>query len=159
MPEGVNMFDRATRSLQEALQFAFHAASEEPDRLLDTKHLLKGLARAHGIARRAMLRLGISDALKAEDECPASDSIAQRVSQLLFTTQSVPFSQRVRETIAAAEQEASGLGHEYLGTDHVLLAMIARHEADVSGLLSVRGVSEDALRATVLDIQGQTREE
>ncbi|MGQ0712682.1 MAG: Clp protease N-terminal domain-containing protein [Gemmatimonadaceae bacterium] len=61
------------------------------------------------------------------------------------------FTERVRQALAAARHEADRLRHEYVGTEHLLLGLIASSRADgrVTDILARRGVSPEDLRAAV----------
>jgi len=59
------------------------------------------------------------------------------------------FSNRVKEVITLSREEALRLGHDYIGTEHLLLGMIREGEGVAVGLLKKLGLSLDELRVTV----------
>lgn len=59
------------------------------------------------------------------------------------------FSNRVKEVISLSREEALRLGHDYIGTEHLLLGMIREGEGVAVGLLKKLGVSLDELRAAI----------
>ena len=59
------------------------------------------------------------------------------------------FSNRVKEVIALSREEALRLGHDYIGTEHLLLGMIREGEGVAIGLLKKLGISLDELRGSV----------
>jgi ATP-dependent Clp protease ATP-binding subunit ClpC len=59
------------------------------------------------------------------------------------------FSNRVKEVISLSREEALRLGHDYIGTEHLLLGIIREGEGVAVGLLKKLGVPLDELRATV----------
>ena len=59
------------------------------------------------------------------------------------------FSNRVKEVISLSREEALRLGHDYIGTEHLLLGMIREGEGVAVGLLKKLGISIDELRITV----------
>ena len=59
------------------------------------------------------------------------------------------FSNRVKEVISLSREEALRLGHDYIGTEHLLLGMIREGEGVAVGLLKKLGVSLDELRTAV----------
>jgi len=59
------------------------------------------------------------------------------------------FSNRVKEVISLSREEALRLGHEYIGTEHLLLGMIREGEGVAVGLLKKLGISLDELRVTI----------
>ncbi|WP_017732405.1 ATP-dependent Clp protease ATP-binding subunit [Nafulsella turpanensis] len=59
------------------------------------------------------------------------------------------FSNRVKEVISLSREEALRLGHDYIGTEHLLLGMIREGEGVAVGLLKKIGISLDELRTSV----------
>ena len=59
------------------------------------------------------------------------------------------FSNRVKEVISLSREEALRLGHDYIGTEHLLLGMIREGEGVAVGLLRKLGISLDELRSAV----------
>lgn len=59
------------------------------------------------------------------------------------------FSNRVKEVISLSREEALRLGHDYIGTEHLLLGMIREGEGVAVGLLKKLGVSLDELRTAL----------
>ena len=59
------------------------------------------------------------------------------------------FSNRVKEVISLSREEALRLGHDYIGTEHLLLGMIREGEGVAIGLLKKLGVSVDELRTNI----------
>src|SRR5690554_2704211 len=57
------------------------------------------------------------------------------------------FSNRVKEVISLSREEALRLGHDYIGTEHLLLGMVREGEGVAISLLKKLGVSLDELRA------------
>jgi ATPases with chaperone activity, ATP-binding subunit len=57
------------------------------------------------------------------------------------------FSNRVKEVISLSREEALRLGHDYIGTEHLLLGMIREGEGVAVGVLKKLGVPLDELRA------------
>ncbi|RJE73095.1 ATP-dependent Clp protease ATP-binding subunit [Reichenbachiella sp. MSK19-1] len=59
------------------------------------------------------------------------------------------FSNRVKEVISLSREEALRLGHDYIGTEHLILGMIREGEGVAISLLKKLGVSLDELRASI----------
>jgi ATP-dependent Clp protease ATP-binding subunit ClpC len=66
------------------------------------------------------------------------------------------FSNRVKEVISLSREEALRLGHDYIGTEHLLLGMIREGEGVAVGVLKKLGVPLDALRAEIEKISKGT---
>ena len=59
------------------------------------------------------------------------------------------FSNRVKEVISLSREEALRLGHNYIGTEHLLLGMIREGEGVAVSILKKLGVPLDALRSEI----------
>lgn len=64
------------------------------------------------------------------------------------------FSPSAREVVVAAQEEAASLKHNYLGTEHLLLALV-RQEGPVQGLLASQDLSYDSIRESVVQAIGE----
>jgi ATP-dependent Clp protease ATP-binding subunit ClpA len=62
------------------------------------------------------------------------------------------FTQRVRKVLAMSREEAQQLGHEYVGTEHILLGLVREDEATASTILQDLGVSRDNVRSLLLTV-------
>ena len=60
------------------------------------------------------------------------------------------FTDPARAVVVEAQSQARGLGHHWIGTEHLLLAVLARPDSAVSRALEVLGITEGAVRARVL---------
>jgi hypothetical protein len=69
------------------------------------------------------------------------------------------FSPQAREVIISAQQEARGLHHGYIGTEHLLLGLLRDRDGAAGRALHVLGISPEAARQQVLDIIGEGQAE
>jgi hypothetical protein len=69
------------------------------------------------------------------------------------------FSPQAREVIISAQQEARGLHHGYIGTEHLLLGLLRDRDGVAGRALHVLGISPEAARQQVLDIIGEGQAE
>jgi ATP-dependent Clp protease ATP-binding subunit ClpC len=65
------------------------------------------------------------------------------------------FTQPARQVVVAAQEEAVGFGHNYLGTEHILLGVLRYEDGIPAGVLRSYGVGVDEVRAQVLQIVGR----
>ncbi len=68
------------------------------------------------------------------------------------------FTRRARQALATAQEEATSLGHNFLGTEHILLGLLREPHGVAAGVLGACGVSYEAARRTVLAILGSDPE-
>ena len=66
------------------------------------------------------------------------------------------FSNRVKEVISLSREEALRLGHNYIGTEHLLLGMIREGEGVAVSILKKLGVPLDALRSEIESVSKGT---
>lgn len=65
------------------------------------------------------------------------------------------FSQHARHVVLLAQQEARALGHDYLGTEHLLLGLLTEHAGLAARILSDLGINPQAIRKEVTEIIGR----
>jgi prophage maintenance system killer protein len=124
-------------------------AAQEEARLLNhnylgTEHLLLGLLREGGVAAKALTGLGISlQAVRAQVE----EIIGQG---LAAPTGHIPFTPRAKKVMEISLREALQLGHNYVGTEHILLGLSREGEGVAAQVLAKLGASHARLRKQVL---------
>jgi ATP-dependent Clp protease ATP-binding subunit ClpC len=122
------MFERFTPNARQAVVYAHDVASEQ----IGTRELIAGLQREHdGIAARALRELGLP-----EPPAPIPRSGSGQM----------PFTNPARLALEEATAEADRLGHQLIGTEHVLLGVLMHLEDDARGLVPDR----ERARALVL---------
>jgi len=65
------------------------------------------------------------------------------------------FTDRARQAVAFAQEEARALDHDYIGTEHLLLGLAREHEGVAAQVLESLGVTHERARAQVLQIVGR----
>ncbi|OHD54069.1 MAG: hypothetical protein A2Y33_10145 [Spirochaetes bacterium GWF1_51_8] len=117
------------------------------------EHLFLGLLREpEGAGVRTMVALGINvDDIKREVEL----TLRNRSGNTL-TLGGIPISKRVKLVLDLSRQEAKMIGHNYIGTEHLLLGIIAEDnpEAILPFLLENRGIDINQVRNTVIKTVG-----
>ncbi|MGO9899705.1 MAG: Clp protease N-terminal domain-containing protein [Solirubrobacteraceae bacterium] len=69
----------------------------------------------------------------------------------------IPFTPRARQVLARAGEEAVELGHRYIGTEHILLALASVGEGEAMNALQVFGLDAEQLRRAVIELLSKTR--
>lgn len=130
------------------------AAREEAVRLnhdyVGTEHILLGLVRSPGgVAAEALKLLGVD-----------AEVVRQRVNEVVrkgkatIALGELPYTNRAKKVLELTMAEARRLGHNYVGTEHVLLALIAEKRSIAAVVLQSLGVSLERARKTVLEVLG-----
>ena len=65
------------------------------------------------------------------------------------------FTDRARRVVVLAQDEARGLKHNYIGTEHLLLGLISEGEGVAAKALETMGIKGEAVRASVIEIIGE----
>jgi len=113
--------------------------------LVGTEHLLLGLvADPDGAAGRAFRKLGVT----VEG---ARELVLAEVPPGQGTPGELPFSPRARGTLDGAPRQAMGLKDDFVGTEHVLLALLIERDSRTANVLTLLGAPPDLLRTTVLE--------
>jgi ATP-dependent Clp protease ATP-binding subunit ClpA len=129
-PSASEFFGRFTDRARRALMEGQEAARKLGHTHLGTEHILLGLFPAGGVATAALHGLGISQ-----------DAVRERLIQSAgFGTKpptgSIPFTPRAKKALEMALKDALTLGHNYIGTEHLLLGLIRESEGTGARLLS-----------------------
>ncbi len=143
------MFGRFTERAQKVLFLAQEEAKRLNHNFVGTEHLLLGLVReGDGIAARALQKLGV-DLVKVRQE--VEKMIGKGDKPVL---QSISYTPRAKKVIELAIEEGRNLGHNYVGTEHLLLGLIREGEGIAAKVLSNLGVDLKRARVQVIHLLG-----
>jgi len=114
---------------------------------IGTEHILLGLVRERdGVAAMALDSLNIKlDAVRREVE----DVIGQGQAT---PSGHIPFTPRAKKVLELSLREALQLGHNYIGTEHILLGLIREGEGVAAQVLEKLGADLDRVRQTVIQL-------
>ncbi|MBQ4212847.1 MAG: ATP-dependent Clp protease ATP-binding subunit, partial [Selenomonas sp.] len=134
-----------------AIEFAQYAAQDLEQDYIGTEHILLGLLHEReGLAARAMAALGMS----FEKAVTQIKRIVAREAQ--YPSDNPYYTPRAKRVMEGAVEEAQGLGHNYIGTEHILLSLLEETEGAAVEIFELMGVDLDALQDEVMDrIDGQ----
>jgi Clp amino terminal domain, pathogenicity island component len=148
MAEGVQaMFERFTDRARRVVVLAQEEAGGLKHNYIGTEHLLLGLIRERdGVAAAALESLGISlEAVRAEVEA----IIGQGQSA---PTAHIPFTPRAKKVLELSLREALQLGHNYIGTEHILLGLIREGDGVAAQVLVKLGGDLSRVRQQVIQV-------
>lgn len=144
------MFERFTERARQVIVLAQDSTRELKHNYIGTEHMILGLIREEqGLAARALSSLGVAQAVYEEE-------LVRRVGRgNEVTTGQIPFTPRAKKTMELALREALSLGHNYIGTEHLLLGVLREGEG-VGNLILLEkfSLSSDAIRAEVMRLLG-----
>jgi ATP-dependent Clp protease ATP-binding subunit ClpC len=144
------MRDRFTDRVRRVIYFARDEASRLQHDYIGTEHLLLGIVReGEGIAAKVLSKLD----LDFEQIQQAVESMVTK-SGASLTIGEIPFTPRAKRVLELAIEEARLLGHNYVGTEHLLLGLIREGEGVAAQVLSDLGVDRKRVREEVLKLLG-----
>ena len=114
---------------------------------IGTEHILLGLVHeGEGVAARALGSMSISlEAIRRE----VQDAIGQGQAA---PTGHIPFTPRAKKVLELSLREALQLGHNYIGTEHILLGLVREGEGIAAQVLEKLGASLDRVRGAVIQL-------
>jgi ATP-dependent Clp protease ATP-binding subunit ClpC len=150
------MFDRFTDRAKKVMNLARQEAQRFNHEYLGTEHILLGLVQeGSGVAANVLKNMGI-DLTKIRAEV---EKIV-KTGPSMVTMGQLPFTPRAKKVLELSMEEASNLGHNYIGTEHLLLGLIKENEGIAAQVLMNLGVKLEDVREEVLEFLGaETQEE
>lgn len=144
----MRMQGRFTERAIQALKFAQYEAQQFGHDYIGTEHLLLGLVKeGGGVAARALQSLGLE-----------LDKVRARVGELVGPGEGVQeqfyYTPRAKRVMELAFAEAQQLGHNYIGTEHILLGLIREGEGVAGKVLEDMGADLGETRRMVLEMLG-----
>jgi ATP-dependent Clp protease ATP-binding subunit ClpC len=141
------VFERFTDRARRVVVLAQDEARMLNHNSIGTEHLLLGLIReGEGVAALALDALGISleDARRDIEEIIGQGPAAP--------TGHIPFTPRAKKVLELALREALQLGHNYIGTEHILLGLIREGEGVAAQVLQKLGADLSRVREAVVEL-------
>ena len=141
------MFERFTDRARRVVVLAQEEARLLNHNYIGTEHILLGLIHeGEGVAARGLESLGIS-----------LDSVRSQVVEIIGQGQQspsghIPFTPRAKKVLELSLREALQLGHNYIGTEHILLGLIREGEGVAAQVLQKLGADLPKVRQTVIQL-------
>ncbi|MFM6940404.1 MAG: ATP-dependent Clp protease ATP-binding subunit [Candidatus Planktophila sp.] len=141
------MFERFTDRARRVVVLAQEEARMLNHNYIGTEHILLGLIHeGEGVAAKALESMGISlDAVRAQVE----EIIGQGQQA---PSGHIPFTPRAKKVLELSLREALQLGHNYIGTEHILLGLIREGEGVAAQVLVKLGADLNRVRSTVIQL-------
>ncbi len=150
----IPMHDKFTERVRKVIYLAREEAARLQHDYIGTEHLLLGVIRegeGEGIAATVLNNLGLDlDRIRQEVENMVSASGGT------MTIGEIPFTPRAKRVLELAVEEARSLGHNYVGTEHLLLGLIREGEGVAAKVLLELGVDRKRVREETLKLLGGT---
>ncbi len=141
------MFDRFTDRAKKVMNLARQEAQRFNHEYLGTEHILLGLVQeGSGVAANVLKNMGI-DLNKSRMEV---EKIV-KTGPSMVTTGQLPLTPRAKKVLELSMEEAGNLGHNYIGTEHLLLGLIKENEGIAAQALLNLVATLEGVRDAVLD--------
>src|SRR5437870_5545942 len=128
--ERTSLFERFTERARQVVVLAQDEARALKHNYIGTEHILLGLLREEeGLAARVLESLDIT-----------VEEVRAQVARIVgqgdeVTTGQIPFTPRAKKVLELALREALSLGHNYVGTEHILLGLVRENEGVAARIL------------------------
>lgn len=142
------MFERFTDRARRVVVLAQEFAREEGTDYIGTEHLLQGLLDGGGIAAKALEDLGLTTA-KLGEALALVRTKGFASSQKMESTARFAWTVRAKKVMEYSLREALQLGHNYIGTEHILLGIIRLGEGVAVEALVNLGVYNNIRKAVI----------
>ena len=139
------MFERFTERARQVVVLAQDEARALKHNYIGTEHILLGLLREEeGLAARVLESLDIT-----------VEEVRAQVARIVgqgdeVTTGQIPFTPRAKKVLELALREALSLGHNYIGTEHILLGLVRENEGVAAQILLDFDADAETIRRELL---------
>jgi hypothetical protein len=138
-------FQRFTLKARKAVEAATEQARGLGHETVGTEHLLLGLFEpADALAALALAQLGVSRGAVEEQV------VQRRPRGSVQDPAALPFTAHAKDSLRGALEEALELGHNYIGTEHLLLGLQREDDYSSAAILAALGVDREAVRTELV---------
>ena len=146
------MFERFTDEARQVVVLAQDEARELRHDYIGTEHLLLGLLREDGVAAGVLRGLNVT-----------VDDVRGEVATIVgqgdeVTAGQMPFTPRAKKVLELGLREALSLGHNYIGSEHILLGVVREDDGVAAHILHDSGLNSEMIRNEVIRKVGTYRE-
>jgi ATP-dependent Clp protease ATP-binding subunit ClpC len=138
------VFERFDERSRQVVVLAQDEARALKHNYIGTEHILLGLLREDGLAARVLESLDIT-----------VEEVRAQVARIVgqgdeVTTGQIPFTPRAKKVLELALREALSLGHNYIGTEHILLGLVRENEGVAARILLDFDADADKIRNEII---------
>ncbi len=147
-------FDKMTEGAQELFREAQDLLTRYKHNQLDVEHIATVLVAKEGIGREILQTMGINlDVLAKDLDVLLKDkpSVAGQIGGQIYITP------RLESVVQAAQMEADRLHDDYIGTDHLLLAISRTTDPQIRRILGRHQITPEAIYSSLRDVRGEQR--
>jgi ATP-dependent Clp protease ATP-binding subunit ClpC len=141
------VFERFTERARQAVVLAQDEARALKHNYIGTEHLLLGLLREQeGLAARVLASLGVT-----------TEEVRAQVARIVgegddAESGQIPFTPRGKKVLELSLREAISMGHEHIGTEHILLGLMRENEGVAARILLDLDADAEKIRTRVMEM-------
>jgi len=135
------MFERYTEKARRVIFFARYEASQFGSPTIESEHLLLGLLREDKALTNRFLH-----AHSSVEEIRKQIESRTIVRESISTSVDLPLSDENKRVLSSAAEEAERLGHQHIGTEHLLIGLLREKQSFAAQILAERGLTAEAVR-------------
>ena len=141
------MFERFTEKARKVVVKAQDEARYLKQNYIGTEHLLLGIIDENdGIASKVLIEMGIT----LEEVRAAVKTVITEGSSESY--EHIPFTPRAKKVLELSLREALQMGHNYIGTEHILLGLLREGEGVAARVLNSLGITLENVKETVKEV-------
>jgi ATP-dependent Clp protease ATP-binding subunit ClpC len=146
--------DRFTEQAQEALALSQEIVRQYHHSQWDVEHIMLALLRQErGLVGEILSELGIDvEAMRRQVE-----KVLEKSPKVTYETEQIYATPRVAQLITKAGEEADRLKDEFIGTEHLLVAMAAEEKGEAAGVLHRLGIDQEKVYRALRKLRGGHR--
>lgn len=145
------MFEKFSERARKVMSLARQEAQRLNSECIGTEHILLGIIQeGGGVAATVLKNLNV-DLKRIRQEV---DELVKPSTGPITTLGQLPYSPRAKNVIELAGNEASQLGHDVIGTEHLLLGLLKENEGIAAQVLTNLGLKLAKVRDMVLEVLG-----
>ncbi len=147
------MFERYTEKAIKVIMLSQEESRRLGHNFVGTEQILVGLiGEENGIAAKVLRSMGVN----LKDARIEVEKVVGRGSG--FVALEIPFTPEAKRVLEFAQAESEELGHNYIGTEHLLLGLISESENQAVKVMETFGVDLTKIRPQVIRMLGETTE-
>jgi ATP-dependent Clp protease ATP-binding subunit ClpC len=147
--------DRFTEQAQEVLAGSQELVRQQRHSQWDVEHVLMALVNHQGLAQEIFKRLNV-DAARLREQVAASLAKSPRLAHDVVQIYTTP---RIVRMLEAANAEAERLKDEYVGVEHLLIAIADERDGDAARVLAQFGIDKERVYRALSEVRGKARVE
>ena len=150
---GMNLDNYMSDRLQKAIENAAQLAAQHQSPYVDTEHMLMALIQDE-VVQKILSELNV-DIKQLKQALSYELERKSMFSSMLWGSDQLELSPRLKHTFSLALNYAMSVGHNYIGTEHMLMALLLENEGIASYILQSFKIRPDRLQKAIVKVLGE----